>query len=75
MALLQAVEILAWDSSAAQAYSRLRAKLRTAGKSLADIDLLIASHAIVIDATLVSHDKAFQHLSPFLTVVDWATDI
>lgn len=74
-ALFQAVDVRSWDSAAAQAYSRLRSRLKTAGKSLAEMDLLIASHALATGAVLVSHDKAFQHLTPFLTVVDWATDL
>jgi len=74
-ALFQAVEIRCWDSAAAHAYGRLRGRLKTAGKSLAEMDLLIASHALATGAVLVSHDKAFQHVTPFLTVVDWATDL
>ena len=73
--LLQAVEIRSWDSAAAHAYGRLRGRLKTAGTSLAAMDLLIASHALAAGAVLVSHDKAFQHVTPFLTVVDWATDL
>jgi tRNA(fMet)-specific endonuclease VapC len=75
LALLQTVQIRAWDSDAAQAYGRLRANLRTSGKTLAEMDLLIASHAIAIGATLVTHDQAFKQLTPLLTVVDWATDL
>ena len=39
------------------------------------MDLLIASHALAAQAILVSHDGAFEHLAPFLTVVDWAVDL
>jgi len=39
------------------------------------MDLLIASHAIAVGATLVTHDKAFLGASPSLQVVDWATDL
>ena len=73
--LFQAVEVLPWDSNAAHVYGRLRAQLKTAGESLAGMDLLIASHALAAGATLVSHDKAFQQLVPFVPVVDWATDL
>ena len=74
-AFLQAVEIRAWDSSAAQAYARLRAALSRTGRSLSEMDLLIAAHALADGAALVSHDQAFQQLNPFLTIVDWATDL
>lgn len=74
-ALFQTIEIRPWDSKAAYAYGRLRAQLKLAGKGLSEMDLLIASHALATGATLVSHDKAFQHAVPWLTVVDWATDL
>lgn len=69
------VQLLPWDSAVAQAYGKLRAQLNAAGKSLALMDLLIASHAIAKGAVLVSHDKAFLSVGPLLDVVDWATDL
>lgn len=73
--LFQAVEVLSWDSAAARAYARLRTRLKATGKALSETDLMIASHALSIDANLVSHDHAFQHVTPYLTVEDWAIDI
>ncbi len=70
-----AVDLLPWDSPVARAYGALRAELTGAGKSLGLMDLLIASHAIAVGATLVTHDKAFLGASPSLQVVDWATDL
>ena len=70
-----AVQILAWDSNAAKAYGKLRAEMNARGKSLALMDLLIASQALAAEAILVTHDGAFEHLSPFLEVVDWAIDL
>ncbi len=69
------VELLPWDSAAARAYGALLAELSATGKSLALMDLLIASHAIAAGATLVTHDKAFLESGASLTLVDWATDI
>lgn len=73
--LFQVIEIQGWDSSAAHAYSRLRAQLRAAGKTLDHPDLMIAAHALSLDAILISHDHAFRSVAPHLTVEDWATDI
>jgi tRNA(fMet)-specific endonuclease VapC len=72
---LQRLEIKPWDSFAASAYSGLRAQLKRSGKALANMDLLIASHALSLDAILVSHDGAFRHISGSARVVDWATDL
>ncbi len=70
-----AIQILPWDSNAAQAYGKLRAGMNAVGRSLSLMDLLIASQALAANAILVSHDGAFKHLAPFLDVVDWATDL
>ncbi len=73
--LFETIEVRAWDSAAARAYGRLRARLKAAGTPLEELDLLIAAHALALGALLVSHDRAFQHVSAFVTVIDWATDL
>jgi tRNA(fMet)-specific endonuclease VapC len=73
--LFEAIEVRPWDSPAARAYGRLRARLKAAGTPLAELDLLIAAHAIALGAVLVSHDRAFQRVAAFVTVIDWATDL
>jgi len=70
-----AVRILTWNSDVAKTYAKLRASINSAGKSLSLMDLLIASHAAAAGAILVTHDKAFQHIAPFLAIADWATEI
>lgn len=68
---LSAVDILPWTSASAQRYSLLRAELEVLGKSLAPMDLLIASHAMAEDCTLVSADRAFTQV-PGLRLLDWS---
>jgi len=67
---LSSVDILPWTSASAQRYSLLRAELEALGKSLAPMDLLIASQAMAEDCTLVSADRAFMQV-PGLRVFDW----
>ena len=69
------LDVLPWSREAAKTYAQLRAGLNATGKSLSDLDMLIAAHAIAVGAVLVSHDKAFQQLTPWLQVIDWATDL
>ena len=69
------VTSLAWDSTTAEAYGRLRAQLGSQGKTLSLMDLLIAAQAIAANAVLVSHDQAFPQARPLLRVVDWAEDV
>lgn len=72
---LAAIEVRAWDSTAARAYGELRARLKGAATPLAELDLQIAAHAVALGAILVSHDRAFQHVSALVKVIDWASDV
>ena len=74
-ALLSTIQILPWDSAAAQAYGTLRAQMSAAGKSLSNLDMLIAAHAIATEAILVTHDTAFLQIEALRPVVNWATDL
>lgn len=69
---LASVDILPWTSASAQRYGLLRAELDMLGKPLAPMDLLIASHAMAEDCTLVSADRAFTQV-PGLRLLDWST--
>ena len=73
-ALLSGINILPWDSAAARVYGVVRAQMSAIGKPLSTIDMLIAAHAVSVDAVLVTHDNAFQQVAGLRTV-DWATDL
>ena len=64
------VEVLAWDRQCAAVYATLRAQLAARGRILGAMDLLIAAHALASDATLVTHDQAFQMVES-LKLEDW----
>jgi tRNA(fMet)-specific endonuclease VapC len=65
------IEVLPFDSTAAESYGVLRAEMQRVGKSLAALDMLIAAHALSRGATLVTSDAAFGHV-PALSVEDWS---
>lgn len=69
--LLESMDILPFDSVAADRYGLLRADMQRLGKSLTSLDMLIAAHALSLGATLVTSDRAFRHV-PGLTVEDWS---
>jgi tRNA(fMet)-specific endonuclease VapC len=69
---LRRVDVLPWDSAISDFYGISRVDLEKQGKTLAPLDLLIASHALGIDAVLVSSDKAFSHLTA-LSLEDWTS--
>jgi tRNA(fMet)-specific endonuclease VapC len=70
-----AAEVLPWDNSAAEAYGELRYALTRRGITLDAMDLLIAAHAVSLGAVVVTHDQAFQQITDFVKVVDWAAGL
>lgn len=64
------VDVLPWDSLVAKQYGTLRAHSEKNGKILSDLDLLIATHAVAVNAVLVTNDKSFTQLKSLKTE-DW----
>ncbi len=67
------VEILPWDSDAAEAYAQLRTACEGEGKSLGSMDMLIAAHSVAVRATLITNDKAFYNVERYLVLADWTS--
>ena len=65
------VAVHSWDSAAAQEYGRLRASLELDGKSIGNLDMMIAANALAGGFILVTHDKAFARVKG-LKLEDWA---
>jgi tRNA(fMet)-specific endonuclease VapC len=65
------VEVLPWDSGAAQQYARTRATLEGGGEPMGNLDLMIASHALALDLVLVSSDAVFRRVKG-LKIADWS---
>jgi tRNA(fMet)-specific endonuclease VapC len=65
------VEILPWDSDAAENYAKLRAACEKEGKSLGAMDMLVAAHAVSIGAVLITSDRAFYNVKHLLKLADW----
>ena len=61
--VLLRMDVLPWDQAAATCYGKLCATLEAQGINLSDFDMMIAAHAVAVDATLVSRDKAFAQVS------------
>lgn len=64
------IEVMSWDSTTAQCYAKLRAELQKKGQPLGNLDMLIAAHALALDITLVTQDRAFKQISGLKTE-DW----
>jgi tRNA(fMet)-specific endonuclease VapC len=65
------VKVLDFDEACGRICGQIRGQLMLQGISVASVDLMIASVALVHDYTLVTHNvHDFQHV-PKLRVVDW----
>lgn len=67
---LSRIRSLPWDTRATHEYARLRLLTERQGRRLDSEDLMVAAHALSIDAVLVSQDKVFQRV-PNLRIEDW----
>lgn len=67
---LRRIEVLAWDSAAAQRYGLLRAALEEQGDPMGNMDLMIAAHSLAVGALLVTDDRVFRRVKG-LRVEDW----
>jgi tRNA(fMet)-specific endonuclease VapC len=65
------VEILPWDSHAAEAWAALRTVFEKEGKPPGTMDMLIAAHAAASGSILVTNDKAFYNVKKHLALEDW----
>lgn len=72
---LAKIQILPWDREEAFAYGDLRAKQEASGKTLGNLDMLIAAHAVALAAILVTNDKALSQVEHLYATVNWAIDL
>lgn len=69
--LLDKLEVLSFSSKCAFYYGELRADLKRNGVIIGNNDLLIASHALAEDATLVTNNISEFRRVKRLKVIDW----
>ena len=68
--LMDSLDVMPLQADAVLHYAQLRAHLESAGTPLIPNDLLIAAHALAMDAALVSADVAFTRV-PGLRLENW----
>lgn len=67
---LKRVDVLPWNSNAAEHYGKLGASMEAQVDSLAPLDMLIGAHATSMGAVLVTNDQASKQIGD-LQVEDW----
>ena len=65
------VEVLPWDSEAAQHYAVIRTTLERTGAPMGNLDMMIAAQALAAQAVLVTHDRVFRRVKG-LKVEAWS---
>ena len=69
--VLLRIDVMPWDQPVATCYGALCSTLEAQGINLSDFDMMIAAHAVALDVTLVSRDKAFAQVAERLTLEVW----
>ncbi|MGH9389209.1 MAG: PIN domain-containing protein [Vicinamibacteria bacterium] len=72
-AFLEGIDVLPLTSDSARHYARIRADLEARGTPIGPLDLMIASHALALRATLVTTDLSEFRRVAGLRSEDWTT--
>ncbi len=69
---LAPLEILSFDAKAAQYFGKIRSELEKEGKPIGVFDMMIAAHALSLEATLITNnEKEFSRIK-YLKMDNWA---
>lgn len=69
--ILEAFPSLDWTAETADQYGEIAAYLEQKGKSIGQMDTMIAAHALVTGLTLVTHNTRHFERVPNLQLEDW----
>jgi tRNA(fMet)-specific endonuclease VapC len=70
-ALLEGLEIVGWDEPCDRVYAALRSDLERRGALIGPMDMMIAAHALALDAVLVTdNEREFRRVAG-LKVENW----
>lgn len=70
-AVLGAFEVLPWEAPAEIHYAAVRDGLSRSGQLIGDMDMLIAAHALALDAVLVTDNEREFSRVPGLKIENW----
>lgn len=68
---LEVATLLDWPCGASPLYGKLRQGLQKRGRPIDAMDLLIAAHALFLDATLVTNNTREFERVPGLSIENW----
>jgi len=69
---LRRYEVLPWPREASVIFAREKRRLERIGMIVHDFDIMIAAHALAIDAVLVTNNmRHFERIGEGLRLVNW----
>ena len=68
---LEVATLLDWPCGASPLYGKLRQGLQKQGRPIGAMDLLIAAHALFLDATLITNNTREFERVPGLSIENW----
>lgn len=71
ISFLSLFEVIPFDEKCAWHYAKLRDELESKGQVIGSLDMLIAAHALALDATLVTNNVKEFNRVPNLKVENW----
>jgi tRNA(fMet)-specific endonuclease VapC len=75
MQFLAIIRILAWESAAADWYADIRHQVVTAGQPIGEMDMMIAAHAVAMEATLITNNtRHYERIQAPLRLENWTDE-
>jgi tRNA(fMet)-specific endonuclease VapC len=69
---LATIRCLDWDARAADWYASIRHRLTVGGQKIGELDMMIAAHALAVDAVLVTNNvRHYKRVRPELNIENW----
>ena len=69
---LRLVHTLGWNAGAADHYADIRHRLTIKGQPIGEMDMMIAAHALAVNAVLVTNNtRHYQRIDAPLQLVNW----
>jgi tRNA(fMet)-specific endonuclease VapC len=69
---LRIIRALAWEPDAADCYAEIRHHLVATGQPIGEMDMMIAAHALALNATLVTNNiRRYQRIPGALLLENW----
>lgn len=67
--------VLDFDVPAAKEYAHIRSQMEATGRIIGNMDMMIAAHALSIDATVITNNTRHFTMVPLLKIENWVNTL